>query len=107
MESRELGRSGTQVPAIGIGTWRYDGGIGPLKEGILQGACFLDTAEAYGTEGTVGQVLGMFNRSEIFLATKVSPRHFKYSDVIKSANESLRQLQTDYIDLYQLHWPNY
>ena len=46
-------------------------------------------------------------RKGIFLATKVSPRHFRYSDVIMSVNESFRRLRTDHIDLNQLHWPNY
>jgi diketogulonate reductase-like aldo/keto reductase len=107
MELRELGNSGTRIPAIGVGTWRYDGGVAPLQAGIALGACFLDTAEAYGTEDIIGQGIRIFNRRDIFLATKVSPRHFKYSDIIKSANESLLRLRTDYIDLYQLHWPNY
>jgi aryl-alcohol dehydrogenase-like predicted oxidoreductase len=43
----------------------------------------------------------------VFLATKVSPRHFRRADVIRAAEQSLRRLDTEYIDLYQLHWPNY
>ena len=43
----------------------------------------------------------------MFLASKVSPRHFRYRDLIKAAECSLKQLSTDYLDLYQLHWPNY
>jgi diketogulonate reductase-like aldo/keto reductase len=107
MEFRELGKSGTRIPAIGLGTWHYHGGLVPLQTGIDLGASFLDTAEAYGTEDIIGQAIRMFSRRDIFVASKVSPRHFTYSDVIKSANESLLRLKTDYIDLYQLHWPNY
>ena len=46
------------------------------------------------------------NRKNIFLATKVSPRHFRHEDVIAAADASLKRLNTDYVDLYQLHWPN-
>jgi diketogulonate reductase-like aldo/keto reductase len=46
-------------------------------------------------------------RDRIFLASKLSPRHFRQGDVIKATECSLKQLNTDYLDLYQLHWPNY
>jgi diketogulonate reductase-like aldo/keto reductase len=106
MEYRELGNTGIKLPVIGLGTWQYRGGDLPIQIGAAMGAGFIDTAESYGTEEVVGQAIrGM--RKEVFVATKVSPRHFGYSDVIRSANESLRRLKTDYIDLYQLHWPNH
>jgi diketogulonate reductase-like aldo/keto reductase len=106
MEYRELGETGIKLPVIGLGTWQYQGGIEPLRTGVAFGARFIDTAESYGTEDVVGRAIQGI-RKNIFLATKVSPRHFRHSDVIASANESLRLLRTDYIDLYQLHWPNY
>jgi diketogulonate reductase-like aldo/keto reductase len=95
-----------QLPVIGLGTWNYTGGIEALRTGIALGAGFIDTAEAYGTEEVVGRAI-QGNRKAIFLATKVSPRHFRQASVIRSAEASLRRLHTDYIDLYQLHWPNY
>ncbi len=106
MEYRDLGKTGLKLPSIGLGTWQYQGGIEPLRTGVALGARFIDTAESYGTEDVVGQAIRGI-RKDIFLASKVSPRHFRYSDLINAANESLRQLKTDYIDLYQLHWPNY
>jgi diketogulonate reductase-like aldo/keto reductase len=106
MELRELGKTGIQLPVVGLGTWRYRAGITPLQAGFALGAKFIDTAESYGSEEVVGQAVRGI-RKDIFLATKVSPRHFRYSDLIKAANDSLRRLNTDYIDLYQLHWPNY
>ncbi len=106
MEYRELGNTGIKLPVIGLGTWQYQGGIEPLRTGLALGACFIDTAESYGTEDVVSQAIRGI-RKDIVLATKVSPRHFRHSDVITAANESLRRLRTDYIDLYQLHWPNY
>ncbi len=74
--------------------------------GIELGACFVDTAESYGTELVVGQAIRGL-RDHIFLASKISPRHFRERDVILAAECSLRQLGTHYLDLYQLHWPNY
>jgi diketogulonate reductase-like aldo/keto reductase len=106
MRVKTLGNTGVQVPELALGTWQYRGGVEPLRAGIDLGASFLDTAEAYGTELVVGKTIRGI-RDRIFLASKVSPRHFRRHDVIKAAECSLKQLNTDYLDLYQLHWPNY
>ena len=106
MDCKPLADTNVMLPEIGLGTWCYDGGVVPLRTGIDLGAAFLDTAEIYGTEEVVGQAIkGM--RSEIFLATKVAPKHFRRAEVLRAADNSLRRLGTDHIDLYQLHWPNY
>ena len=105
MEYKTLGNTGCRVPEIGLGTWQYTGGPEPLRRGIELGAYLVDTAEFYSTEGVVGRVAkGM--RDRVFIATKVSPSHFRYREVLAAADRSLRLLGTDYIDLYQLHWPN-
>ena len=106
MEFKTLGTTRVQLPEIGLGTWNYAGGIEPLRAGVEHGARFIDTAEAYGSEEVVGQAIKDC-RDRVFLATKVSPRNFRMRDLIAAAERSLRLLQTDYIDLYQLHWPNY
>ena len=94
------------LPEIGFGTWRYRGGLEPLKAAIEHGARFIDTAESYGSEPVVGQAIRGLRQS-LILATKVSPRHFRHADVLQAADRSLKRLGTDYIDLYQLHWPNH
>jgi diketogulonate reductase-like aldo/keto reductase len=106
MNLKQLGDTGVQVSELALGTWQYRGGIEPLRAGIELGACFIDTAEAYGTEPVVGEAIRGI-RDRVFLASKVSPRHFRGQDVIKAAECSLKQLNTHYLDLYQLHWPNY
>jgi diketogulonate reductase-like aldo/keto reductase len=106
MEFKSLGSTDVMVPEIGLGTWQYVGGAEPLRAGIDNGACFIDTAEIYGTEALVGEAIHG-RRQQIFLATKVAPRHFRRDDLIDAAERSLRRLGTDYIDLYQLHWPNF
>jgi diketogulonate reductase-like aldo/keto reductase len=106
MKPKLLGNTGVQVPELALGTWQYRGGADTLRHGIDLGASFIDTAEAYGTEPVVGQAIRGI-RDRVFLASKVSPRRFGRHDVIKAAECSLKQLNTDYLDLYQLHWPNY
>jgi diketogulonate reductase-like aldo/keto reductase len=106
MNSKQLADTQISLPELAQGTWGYTGGVEPLRVGIELGATFIDTAEDYGTEEVVGEAIrGM--RQKVFVATKVAPRNFRRADLIRSAEQSLKRLNTDYIDLYQLHWPNY
>jgi diketogulonate reductase-like aldo/keto reductase len=105
MELKELGNTGVMVPEIGLGTWKYTGGVEPLRWAIALGAFLIDTAELYRTEDVVGQAV-KGNRDRVFIATKVMGSHLRYDQVMQAAESSLRQLGTDYIDLYQIHWPN-
>ena len=105
MQQKELGSTGVMLPEIGFGTWQYTGGVGPLRRGMELGAFLVDTAELYETEDQVGKA-ARGRRESMFIATKVSPEHFKRNDLLKAADDSLQRLETDYIDLYQLHWPN-
>ncbi len=105
MELKRLGKTDVMVPEIGLGVWKYRGGVKPLRHGIELGAFLIDTAEMYGTEGIVGQALEG-RRERVFLATKVSGNHLSHDAVLRAAEASLRQLHTDVIDLYQIHWPN-
>lgn len=106
MKSKQLGNTGVQVPELALGTWQYRGSAETLRAGIDLGGSLIDTAEAYGTEPVVGEAIRGI-RDRVFLASKVSPRHFRRHHVIKAAECSLKQLNTDYLDIYQLHWPNY
>ena len=105
MEQKQLGNTGVMVPEIGLGAWNYRGGVEPLCRGIELGAFLIDTAEMYRTEDTVGQAVKDI-RDQVFIATKVSGSHLRYDDVLRAAEASLRLLNMDYIDLYQIHWPN-
>lgn len=103
MELKRLGYTYVCVPEIGVGTWQYKGGPDLLRKAVDLGATLIDTAEYYGNEEIVGQAVNGI-RDRVFVATKVN--HWRYRDVIASAEASLRKLGTDRIDLYQLHWPN-
>jgi diketogulonate reductase-like aldo/keto reductase len=105
VNSKPLGQTGVLLPEIGLGTWDYHGGIEPLRAGLEAGALFVDTAESYGSEPVVGQAVAGL-REKVFLATKVSPEHFRFDDVLKAADASLQRLGVQHIDLYQLHAPS-
>ena len=105
MDHKELGSSGKLLPEIGLGTWRYGGGVEPLRKGIELGAFFIDTAESYGSEGVVGEAIRGI-RERVIIATKVSPAHLKRIDLLRAADQSLVRLRIDHIDLYQIHGPN-
>jgi diketogulonate reductase-like aldo/keto reductase len=105
MNYKQLGDSNVKISEIGLGTWQYRGGVESIKLGISLGATHVDTAEMYGTEEIVGRAI-QDEREKVFLATKVSPSHIHYDDLIKAAEGSLRRLGTNTIDLYMIHWPN-
>ena len=69
---------------------------------------FIDTAEAYvrgRSEAIIAKAVKGI-RKKVFIATKVSPENLSYDSLLRSAEGSLRRLETDYIDLYQVHWSN-
>lgn len=105
MEYRELGSTGEMVPEIGLGTWKYRGGSEPLQKGIELGAYLIDTAEMYKTEDAVGLAI-KDHRDRVFLATKVLGSNLRHDEVLRAAEKSLRLLEDDVIDLYQIHWSN-
>jgi len=101
MQKRELDRTGVMLPEIGIGTWRYKGSAELLREAVDLGATLIDTAEAYGNEHVVGEAIKGI-RDKVFVATKAN--HWKYDEVLRSADASLQKLGIDCIDLFQIHW---
>ncbi len=108
------------VPAVGSGTWEMGGGeqadyshdrhwITIIRSAIENGLTHIDTAEMYGnghTEELVGEAIKGFPRQNLFITTKVWLTHLRSNDLFSSFEKSLRQLQTDYIDLYLVHHPN-
>ncbi len=120
MKTLTLGKTKLKVPVIGFGAWQA-GGMGwgkdftdndiveAIRYSIKNGANYIDTAEVYGmghSEELVKKATEGMDRKDYIIATKVAPPHFRYGDVIKACEASLKRLGTDYIDLYQLHWPD-
>jgi 2,5-diketo-D-gluconate reductase B len=101
---------GVAVPALGFGTWRLEGEDGrhAIETALDAGYRHLDTARAYDNEAEVGRALRASGvpREDVFLTTKVWRDDLRYRAVLREADESLRLLRTDYVDLLLVHWPN-
>ncbi|MBW2192611.1 MAG: aldo/keto reductase [Deltaproteobacteria bacterium] len=117
MEFRILGTSGIKISTIIMGTWQagkemWAGiddaeSITAIKAAYDAGITTFDTAAVYGdghSEKIVGNALKDV-RDNVVIATKVFSNHLRYQQVIDACHQSLKNLNTDYIDLYQIHWP--
>ncbi len=133
MERRRLGRSGYEVNSVCLGTMTF--GLQTdepearrqMDMALERGVDFFDTAELYavppsaGTYGVTESIIGRWladrrNRDKVFLATKIAGEGVPWirdgqnridrKNLLSAVDASLDRLQTDWIDLYQLHWPN-
>ncbi len=117
MELRSLGTSQVKISPIIMGTWQAgkDMWVGiddsetikALRTAFEAGITTIDTAEYYGhghSERLIGEALADV-RDKVVYATKVFANHLKYDQVVEACRRSLKNLKTDYIDLYQIHWP--
>lgn len=127
MEKRELGQTGMQVSVISLGCWAMGGQLwGPaddaasvaaIARALDRGINLIDTAPVYGfghSEEVVGQGI-RGRRDQVYISTKCG---LKWDDqgnvtydasrprILQEIDDSLRRLQVDYIDLYQIHWPD-
>ena len=117
MKLRSLGKTDILLSAIIMGTWQAgrDMWVGIDDAEITRaigvafdaGVTTFDTAEDYG-KGHSERILGAAVagiRDRVIIATKVFLNHLKFDQVIHACHQSLKKLKTDYIDLYQIHWP--
>ncbi|MFP4057321.1 MAG: aldo/keto reductase [Candidatus Brocadiia bacterium] len=115
METTSLGRTGIEVSRICMGCWQAAGWetsdderfVATLRHGLDLGLNFLDTAVGYGrghSEELVGQAIAG-RRQQVVVATKFSHPSSRPADVRKACEDALGRLGTDYIDLFQQHWP--
>ncbi len=118
MEYRPLGKSGIEVSTVSLGTWVMGGkqwsgaddaeSVAAIHAALDLGVNLIDTAEVYGgghSEEVVGRAL-RDRRDRAVVATKLSLWHAEPDQVRGALEGSLRRLQTDYVDLYQIHWPH-
>lgn len=100
--------SGDELPVVGKGTYELEGETvqEPVELALDVGYTHVDTAEGYMNEPALGEVLADHERGDLFVTSKVLPKHLNYESVIESAKQTLSDLQTDYLDLYLIHWPN-
>jgi len=117
MELRSLGTSDIEITPIIMGTWQAGKSMWvgiddaettkAIRAAFQTGITTFDTAEAYGdghSERILGEALADVRDQAVF-ATKVFSNHLQYDQVIEACHRSLKNLKTDYIDLYQIHWP--
>jgi aryl-alcohol dehydrogenase-like predicted oxidoreductase len=116
---KNLGNTQTKISAIAQGTigagsrasttlTKIQRRVDVLLAGIAEGITFLDTGEDY-ESGHAEEILGRTIkdiRKNVFISSKYKPANNSYDGVIHSAELSLKRLKTDYIDLYQMQWPN-
>jgi len=98
---------GNQLPLLGLGVWQVPNGpecVNAVRWALEFGYRHIDTAQAYGNEESVGRALreSGIPREEVFLTTKFFPRR---RDPAAEAENSLRRLGVDQVDLYIIHWP--
>ena len=133
MEYRQLGRTNLDISLIGLGTmtWGLQNtqaqGFEQMDYALDYGVNFFDTAEMYAippsakTFGSTETIIGNWfasrvNRDKVILASKITgpemlwvrdgTNYIDKKNILQALEGSLKRLQTDYIDLYQLHWPN-
>ena len=100
--------SGARIPTLGLGTWELRGREGrrAIEAALDIGYRHIDTAEMYGNHEIVGDAIAGYNRLDLFITSKVMPEHLHYEDVISVCDTALLELDTDYLDLFLIHWPN-
>jgi diketogulonate reductase-like aldo/keto reductase len=104
----KLSVHGAEIPAIGFGTSQLRDCAEIVANAIKAGYRNIDTAWKYGSEKGVGEGMRAsgVRREEIFLGTKVSHEYLRAADFARSVDESLANLQVDYVDLLLVHWPS-
>jgi aryl-alcohol dehydrogenase-like predicted oxidoreductase len=123
MEYRQLGKSGLKVSVVGLGCNNFGGKIDleasrkVVHKALNLGVTLLDTADVYGNRGGSEECLGKIladRRKDVVLATKFGQtmndaqtlRGTSRRNVMTALEASLKRLKTDWIDLYQIHWPD-
>ncbi len=104
--------NGVKIPAIGFGTWQVEDGVqcyNACLSALKSGYRHIDTAYAYGNEPSIARALkdSGLKREEVFLTTKLPASIKDYDGAIAHFEASLKNLETDYLDLYLIHapWP--
>ena len=120
MQKRQLGKTDLEVSVVAMGCWAIIGdstwgeqdeseALAAMQTALDEGINFFDTAEGYGdgaSEKLLAKGLGS-RRDEAVIASKVNAGHLKPDDLIAACEASLKALDTDRIELYQIHWPNH
>ncbi|GAB6907486.1 Aldo/keto reductase [Desulfosarcina cetonica] len=118
MQTTVLGKTDIHLSAIIMGTWQTGKAMWTgiddaesekaIRAAMDNGITTFDTAEAYGnghSEKVLGKAIGG-DRDKVQILSKVFSNHLKHDQVVAACERSLKNLGTDYLDLYQIHWPS-
>lgn len=102
--------NGVRIPYIGFGTWQLPDGdtcVNAVRCALDTGYRHLDTAQGYGNEASVGRAVreSGIPRQDIFITSKLANSQRGYQTALQAFDESLNRLQTNYLDLFLIHWP--
>lgn len=107
-------KNGLEIPEFGIGAWKLGDNpenekdeIDSIKSGLDMGIKLIDTAEMYGdgaSERLIGKAIKGYNRKDLYIVSKVCPFNAGKNQIFKSLENSLARLETNYLDLYLIHW---
>lgn len=108
MKSKLKSLDSCSIPTLGLGTWKLRGKEceQAVKQALEIGYRHIDTAIFYDNEEAVGRAIKELRREKLFVTTKVWKDKLHYRDFKRSAEGSLKRLDTDYLDLLLIHWPN-
>ncbi|WP_455463572.1 aldo/keto reductase [Candidatus Hodarchaeum mangrovi] len=122
MKYTTIGDTSTKISQIGLRTWQFgssgwgygtdftkEDAIAVVHRALDLGINLIDTAEVYGrgnSEKIVGEAIKGYEREQIIISTKFMPLTIRPSSSIRALRKSLKRLQTSYIDIYLIHWPN-
>jgi 2,5-diketo-D-gluconate reductase B len=109
-EDTVLTIQGTEIPRLGYGTWLVTGqdATDGVRDALEIGYRHIDTARAYENEAEVGEGIAAsgIDRGDLWLTTKIWLDDYEPARLKRAAEDSLRQLRTEYLDLLLLHWPS-
>lgn len=103
--------NGVTIPCIGYGTYKAadTNSCDIIATAAKAGYRFFDTASFYGTETFLAEALKQADlpRNEVFITSKVWKAEMGYNETLEAFERTLKNLDTDYLDLYLIHWPRY
>lgn len=103
--------NGVKIPCVGFGTYQIPNGesaVSAVKNALESGYRHIDTAAGYGNEESVGIAVKQsgISRDEIFITSKLQNPEHGYENTMRAFEQTMKNLDMDYLDLYLIHWPN-
>lgn len=101
-------RDGSKMPALGLGTWELRGERCRLavRSALKLGYTLIDTAEIYWNQGDIGKAIQGLDRGKLFITSKAWIANLRRGKLLNACVKTLKDLGTDYLDLYLIHWPS-